>query len=303
MLPHLRTISVCSFKRTQTIIRNPDPFILRTTRETRKMGKAIPTKIKPYPGLVKAWKARQGSPGRSYDPPGKKRSPRHSSRPKRKKRRSMTTGYGKINKKPFRRGSRGGTYWSGGRTPRYDPRDFGRRTKKRAKDKFTQIWQKFEKKINPIATLLGFFGILLGVGNQSFQAWCGRGYDPKEYFTKGIPMEVKNLFGMEGTWRDPLRYLEYKFLNPESHWSPPFIVSLVTYALCKLGILDLGLSILTNKSKKIIAPIQKLSGGVLLASTVGALILPGSDGYNPTSAPSRGGSSGNPTHSDSSMWS
>lgn len=274
-------------------------MILRTTRETRKMGKAIPTKIKPYPGLVKAWRARHGSPGRSYDPPGKKRSTRHKSNPKR-----MTTGYGKVNKKPFARGPRGGVAWTGGKTPRYDPRDFKgwrTKTKHRAKDKFTQIWQKFEKKINPIATLLGFFGTLLGVGKQSFDAWCGRGYDAKEYFTKGIPMEVKNLLGMEGTWRDPLKYLEYKFLNPESHWSPPFIVSLITYVICKIGIADMALSILTTKSKKIINPIQKLSGGVLLASTIGALVLPGSDGYDPTSAPSKGTTT--TTHNPSSMWS
>lgn len=266
------------------------------------MGISIPAKIKPYPGLVKAWRARQESPGRSYDPPGKKRSPRRKLDPKPKKRRRMTTGYGKINKKPFKRGSRGGTYWSGGRKPRYDPRDYRGRVKKRAKDKFTQMWQKLEKKINPIATLLGFFGTLLCVGKASFDEWCGKGYDAKEYFTKGIPNEVKQLFGMEGTWKDPLKYLEWKFFNPESHWSPPFIVSLATYVLCKLGIVDMGLSILTSKSKKIVAPIQKVSGGILLASTIGALVLPGSDGYNPTSAPSRG-SSGNPTHSDSQMWS
>ncbi len=267
------------------------------------MGKAIPTKIKPYPGLVKAWRARQGSSGNLYDPPSKKRrislqtSHRHSSKPKR-----MKTGYGKMNKKPFARGPRGGYAWTGGKTPRYDPRDFGRRTKKRAKDKFTQMWQKFEKKVNPIAMLAGFLATLIGVSYQSIKFHEKRGYDAKHWFTKGIPNEIKQIFGMKGTWEDPLKYLEFKFLKPESHWSAPFIASLVIYFICKIGIADMALSILTNKSKKIIAPIQKLSGGVLLASTIGGLILPGSQGYDPTTKPSNG-SSGNQTRNPSSMWS
>ncbi len=66
---------------------------------------AIPTKIKKYPGLVKAWQARYGS----YDP-------------KPRKRRRMATGYGTVNKKPFRRGARGGVAWTGGTKPRYDPK-------------------------------------------------------------------------------------------------------------------------------------------------------------------------------------
>lgn len=69
----------------------------------------------------------------SYDPDPKRRKGRKGRVPpqlrawvygRRKldpKRRSMAYGYGKIGGKPYRKGGRGGVYWSGGRKPRYDP--------------------------------------------------------------------------------------------------------------------------------------------------------------------------------------
>jgi len=88
------------------------------------MGRRIPPAIKPYKGLVAAWKARHGSSGNLYDPPRKgrhtppKTSTRHRADPKRK---TMKRSYGTIKGKPYAVGGRGGVAWTGGRKPRYDP--------------------------------------------------------------------------------------------------------------------------------------------------------------------------------------
>lgn len=255
------------------------------------MGARIPPKIRKYPGLVTAWRARHGASGNMYDPPRKRRGlspPKTSTRHKRdpgRKRRSMKRGYGSLRKKPYGVGSRGGLYWSGGRKPRYDPRR-RRSYRHRAKSKLDQIFSKAETSFAKVADLVGFGIGLLLPSFESYKHWkehYGADYTMMNWL-KAVPNEVKTLCGMNPEW-SPLQHIEWKFTHADSHWRVPFWASLGAYIITKLGLLDIPLSFLTKNTKRITEPIQKVSRGMLIATTIGGLILPGSEPRQPTSNP------------------
>lgn len=83
---------------------DPDPDPGRRRRRAR----GIPRSIRRYPGLVKAWLKRAGGRRRRrYDPdPGPARRWRE---------------VGRIGRKPYGVGVKGGVAWIRGRKPRYDP--------------------------------------------------------------------------------------------------------------------------------------------------------------------------------------
>ena len=289
--------------------------MLKHQKREKTLTKAIPAKIKPYPGLVKAWRARYGrdtKPLGLYDPPRKRKSTRLGSRTRRKtadpkkrrKRRSMATGYGRINSKPYKRGPRGGTYWSGGRKPRYDPQRRSRRSK--ARGKLDGMFNQIQKRIDPICDLIGFLTGLIAPLKSAYDTYMESGfwqYPSAEksignFFKLGVPMEVSQLLnqpvpGGRDKGLGTIKYLEYKFLNDECRWKAPFWASLGVYLACKFGIPQMLVGLVSKKATRIFRPIQKIAGGALVATTLGALVLPGT---KPANAPS----SGNPGHSNAS---
>jgi len=237
----------------------------------------IPPRIKPYKGLVAAWKARHGASGNWYDPPRKRRSTRSGIRRRDPdpRRRGIKRGYGVIRGKPYAVGSPGGVYWSGARKPRYDParvKDYRRR----ARGWLGRATEKLDK-WSPMIGFLTFLGFPMWASYKKYMEEFGAvGGNFLRFIIDGARNEINNLLGLyppeqrgEAN-KDPLTFLQWKFTNPHSHWCIPFWGSLVTMIVCKLGVLNI---VLPAKVTKIIS---KISVGGLIASIIGGLFILGS---------------------------
>lgn len=260
------------------------------------MARAIPRKIKKYPGLVKAWKARYGSG--LYDPPKKprKRSARIGT-PKPRKRKTKKT---KTRRK--RRSS---------------PSPKKRSYRARAKGKLSGFLGKIENWVTKNGDLIGFltaFALPVKASYDKAKALWGDQYSIMHFlglakpleghggYSASIASEIKALFGIQQfpgipkeQQMNPVEYLTWKFTNPQSSWRMPFWASLGAYLACKWGLLDMALSFITTKHRRITTPVQKVAGGALIASTIGALIIPGSTPHiksasNPAYSSHRSGS-------------
>jgi len=222
------------------------------------VAKAIPRKIRKYPGLVKAWKARVGL----YDPKPRKR------------RRRMATGYGTVNKKPFRRGARGGVAWSGGRKPRYDPKR--RNYRHKAKKGLNKVISGAEK-------YASWIGVLVGLLLPAEICRKRHGYDLKGHYIDGTIHEIKALFG-GGVWSNSVQYLTFKFTSPNSAWTTPFWGSIGVWIGTKIlhSVNPFG-----GKAGRLIKIINKVSLGTLAAAIIGGLFLLGGTGEPSTSNPTR----------------
>jgi len=172
----------------------------------------------------------------------------------------MHLGYGAIRGKPYVKGGRGGVAWSGGRTLRYDPTPRRGGWRGRAKGIAGKALNFFEKYATGLGALIGFI-----VPAELCRAKHG---SPSlyEHYVKGTIHEVQSLFN-GGWWHDTGKYLEYKFLSPDSSWSIPFWGSLVTYVGTHFAKKAIG-----GKLGRGIGIINKLSLGTLISATIGALI-------------------------------
>lgn len=231
----------------------------------------------------------------SYDPRRKKKKGRKKGKSRKKRSydptRGMAYGYGQVRGKPYRIGRRGGVAWSGGRKPRYDPqpRRFGR---------IRRYGTKAEGWVNKYGGILGFFGALIagiaGGYTNVVQGLKNSGLSDeeanKQAFGRYVALtksEFTHLYKTEGDW-NPLSYLKYKFLGihptpmsaeqaattpyPTSSWVLPFWASLVAFIGSKLAIhFKFG----GNTVQRIARPVEKISKGALVASTIGALVLAG----------------------------
>lgn len=205
----------------------------------------------------------------------------------------MAYGFGKVGGKPFRKGSRGGVYWSGARARRYDPAGRGR-------------WRGYARRAGgKVGGIINRYGVAIGAGLAAL-AGIGQGYQElnndfpnnglKAWFTHtvggtlpaggtysgdAIP-EVSHLWTTSGAW-NPTSYLKYKFLGTHPStgqyvggaWVYPFWLSLVGYLVSKF----MPARFLPAKFK---TPLEKLSKGALIVSTIGALALPGSPATDTT---------------------
>jgi hypothetical protein len=87
-----------------------------------------------------------------------------------------------------------------------------------------------------------------------------------------LQKEFTHLYSVSGKW-NPISYLKYKFLgiDPEteqqapSAWVAPFWASLIGWIISKFKILP----------PRINRPLEGFAKGALVASTIGALVLPG----------------------------
>jgi hypothetical protein len=219
---------------------DPDPG------RRRKRGKGKRSRVPPQ---LRAWV--YGRRKKRYDPG----------------RRSIAYGYGTIRGKPYRIGARGGVAWTGGRKPRYDPerRRFGR---------IRRYGGKFESFINRHAGKLGFLvglGFGVGSGYSNVANAVGGEQAPARYFDL-VKSEFTHLYSTSGKW-NPISYLKYKFLgiHPEteqqvgSAWVAPFWASLIGWIISKFHVLP----------PRINKPLNNFCKGALAASTIGALVLPG----------------------------
>jgi len=199
-------------------------------------------------------------------------------------RKGMKYGYGTVSGKHYGKGSRGGVYWSGGHTPRYDPSRTTRR-----KGRFTGFGGKILGKLDKYSMALG---ALIGFGVPAYmsinsKSWT-QGANWYKYFTLGIPGELKSLFGQNPAM-SPMDYLTYKFTNPSCVWVAPFWGSLIAKVLSGFGFFGLV-------PPKYNVVIKKFANGMLITSTIGALALPGSD-----PAHSGNPATSNPTTSTSAL--
>jgi len=220
---------------------------------------AIPRKIKKYPGLVKAWQMRTGL----YDPKPKKRTNKR-----------MATGYGTVNKKPFRRGSRGGVAWTGGRKPRYDPNtgEYRQRTRKKAK--------------KGLAKLYGFMPLIAGLIAFVIPTWAVYKHYKTTYPEMGLFEFIKRFWsheaqvavGLGGEEWPITKYWSYKLTDTaNSAWAGIFMVSLTGLILSKFKIISMV-------SPKLNTIVGKVTFGTLIASLIGAFIVPGA--YHHSKVPS-----------------
>jgi len=218
-----------------------------------------------------------------YDPKRKRRTTRRrKADPKRK---GMSRGYGTVGGKPFRRGSRGGAYWSGGRKRRYDPRrgNYRRRISRGAKDLYSKLTNNLSKVSGLIGGLM-FYALPLNSAFQNAKTvnpdyWGNKNI--LNYIWEGLIREGSQLLGLKGTWEDPLGYVQWKFTNPDSSWSRPFQVSIGTYIGCRL-LRWFGSEFLPSKAvtfiKKVVEPI---AGAGIIATIFGGLLQYGSDHTTP----------------------
>lgn len=217
----------------------------------------------------------------SYDPKRKRKQKRKKKRsydPARNK--GMAYGYGAVRGKPYRVGRRSGVAWSAGRKLRYDVAPRRRFAKAR------HYGGKAEEMINKHSGKLGFFGALLyGVlaGLSSIGKHVPQDQVAPRYF-EVLTKEGMHLanFNMQDDW-NVVNYLKYKFLgiHPQgleggSAWVFPFWASLIAFILTKFKVLP----------KRINQPLEGISKGALVASTIGALVLPGTRPANSTTATS-----------------
>jgi len=240
---------------------------------------------------------RRRAKGRGRVPPqlrawvfGRRRKRTHDPDPRRK---SMAYGYGKVGRKPYAKGSRGGVYWSGAKKPRYDPARF-----ERVRRYGRRIGGKFEGFINKYGTPIGAgLAALTGVGTGLSKATTAYGDKALDNYVKiiiggdtvnkdgsfemhRIP-EIAHLWQNDGAWT-PLTYLKYKFglYQPGgdlSSWAIPFWASLIGYIASKLPLP-------IPSWKRVRKPLGKIAAPALVVSTIGALALPGS-GEHVNSAP------------------
>lgn len=231
-----------------------------------------------------------------YDPKRKRRKTtrRRKADPKRKR---MSRGHGTVGGKPFRRGSRGGAYWSGGRKRRYDPRrgNYRRRISRGAKD----IYTKVTNNLNKISGLLGFgmfYALPLKSSFDNAKAINPTYWGNKNilnFIWEGLLREGSQLLGLKGTWEDPMKYLQWKFTSPESAWCRPWQASIGTYIGSNV-IRWIAKDFLPKKvitfMKKVVEPI---AGAGIIATTFGGLFQFGSDHTTPK--PSGNPTSNNPT--------
>jgi hypothetical protein len=195
----------------------------------------------------------------------------------------MRYGYGAVRGKPYGVGRRGGIYWSRGRKPRYDPgvrsriRGYGRRAR--------AYGSKIEAVINRHAGKIGAgLGALAGIGGAISTYNIAYGKDAlSNYFYTIIggkmadgterPPEIMHLFKDFPGWT-PLEYVKYKFglktggYGEISAWAVPFWASLIAWIVSKFKVIPPRY----NK------PLEGISKGALVVSTIGALALPGCPG-------------------------
>jgi hypothetical protein len=214
----------------------------------------------------------------SYDPDPRRRKRKRSKRRKRTHApaRGMAYGYGSLRGKPYRVGRRGGLAWSGGRKLRYDPQRFARLRGygRRFRGYAGRAGSKAETFLNRHGTITGFFAALLYGVYTGYNHLSSTGGD----YMSNLKSEYQFLLGKKsGVWNTG-SWLKYKFLgiSPDtgqggapSAWVLPFWLSLIGFIISKVG----G----TFKiPPRILTPLGKISKGALIASTMGALLLPGS---------------------------
>lgn len=184
-------------------------------------------------------------------------------------------------------GPKGGSYFQGPKTRRYDPRPRAVRFAR-----LRRYGSKGEGFFNKWAAPLGFLGAIIagiwqGISKYEQQA-PGKGAE--NWFNRltgqgGLQMEASHLwnFNQKDPW-NVLNYLRYKFtgINPDgtkgtSAWVLPFWASLLTFILTTIA----KKTGKVGKYSRIINPINKASLGALAASTIGALVIPGSGNIEP----------------------
>ena len=130
--------------------------------------------------------------------------------------------------------------------------------------------QQIDRFAVAIGALIGF-GVP-AYGSMTSLSWT-KGQNWYKWFTEGIPNSTKDLFalrpeqGIKG-----FGMLQYKFLNPQSHWMAPFWISVGARILS-------GLHFFGFMPAKYNSIIKKVSTGALIGTTVGALFCPGSAPY------------------------
>ena len=206
--------------------------------------------------------------------------------------------------KPYGVGRRGGVYWSGAKKRRYDPgwraeklRGYGRRARAYG-SKVEAIINKHAGKIGAgLAALAGFKTALdsytKNYGKDAFDNYvkCITGGTISDGRT--IPAEISRLWAPEGEW-NTLNYLQYKFLGLDpvtseyigSAWVAPFWASLIGWIVSKLKVLP----------PRFNRPLEGISKGALVISTIGALALPGCPG--PASPSGTSSPTNHTTHSN-----
>jgi hypothetical protein len=203
----------------------------------------------------------------------------------------MAYGYGAVRGKPYGVGRRGGVYWSRAKKPRYDParferlRGYGRRARAYG-SKAEAIINKHAGKIGVgISALMGIGGAFNSLSKVTYPDNVGN----KNAFERYLWL-IQNggitLVGSTGPYGG-IEYFKYKFLGIDpstqqfqpgtSAWSLPFLGSLAAWILAKI----LPTSILPARIKK---PLEGISKGALVTSTVGALFLPGTPPTYPNPA-------------------
>ena len=184
-------------------------------------------------------------------------------------------------------GPRGGSYWQGPKTRRYDPRPRAVRFAR-----IRRYGSKGESLINKWAAPIGFLGTL-GYGlytgynsiveaNLTYPDAFGS-KTPWERYVNLLKTEYTHLYKSDPYW-NPTTYLKYKFLGLDSSgaqvastWSTPFILSLFGF----VGTTIAKMTGKLGKYSRIITPINKLSTGALVASVIGALAIPGTGKTGP----------------------
>jgi hypothetical protein len=177
------------------------------------------------------------------------------------KRVSMATGYGSVGRKPYRRGSRGGVAWSGGKTLRYDPVNSS--SWGRAKAKAKGWMGKLESNLTLVGLALGFL-----IPSEVCRAKHGASL--YGHYVNGTIGETKRLFGADPSI-STANYIKYKFglsYFGQSVWGIAFWGSLIAQILTRLNVISL-------LSTRVNTAVKKFSMGTLIASFFGALFIQG----------------------------
>lgn len=223
----------------------------------------------------------------SYDPDPRRRrkhGPRKGVEPSGLKRwrlaHTRTHDPGRRRPKRTYSGPRGGRAWIGPRKRRYDPpRQTGggfagyRSRHPRASGFLGKAGATVDRYAMIIGAALGF-GVPAYQSMQSMM-WT-KGARWIYWFTEGIPNAVQDLFCMRSQtpeWGKGLNLVLWKFTNPQSHWMMPFWISAI-------GSIVLGFArdIAPAKFKRPMHALQKMSTGATIATLIGGLFCPGSNG-------------------------
>lgn len=181
-------------------------------------------------------------------------------------------------------GPRGGQAWIGPKKRRYDPprRQGGGFAGYRSRHpRASGIFGKAAQQIDRFAVAIG---MALGFGVPAYQSIQGnmwtKGVNWWKWFSEGIPNSTKDLFAMRPEQNiKGIGMLQYKFLNPQSHWMAPFWISLGARILS-------GMHFFGFMPGKYNTIIKKVSTGALIGTTLGALFCPGSAPYTGNSGSS-----------------